>query len=229
MEQHPRVVDFDGCTFNLKTRNGIHIKKPWRIITDHSGFDDSPRRFGSGGRPRAEARGKGAKRSENYTTKLVTVLAEQLRRPNRRPVREAHPTSTTRKARRRTPPATAAAQDPALTAAEERTLRSAIMQLHMNTGHPSNGSLARAIRVTGGGSQRSIEMAQPLLRGACSTSATTTSPTRADQTGQGLRRPHRSGPVHPGRLRWQPAGLPQRGRPGLRFYGVRHCRIKASI
>eukprot|EP00959_Pyramimonas_sp_CCMP1952_P060556 1264952-Pyramimonas_sp.AAC.1 len=71
-----------------------------------------------------------AKRSENYTDKLAKVLVEQLRRPNRRPVREAHPTSTTRRASRRTVPAAAAAQEPALTAAEERTLRSAVMQLH---------------------------------------------------------------------------------------------------
>eukprot|EP00959_Pyramimonas_sp_CCMP1952_P254432 5314457-Pyramimonas_sp.AAC.1 len=123
-------------------------------------------------------------------------------------------------------PATAAAQEPALTAAEERTLRSAITQLHVNTGHPPNESLARAIRVTGG-SQRSIDMALKLY--LCSTSATTTTPTRMDQTGQGLQRLHRSGPVDPGRLRWQPAGPPQRGRPGLRFEDVRHCRIKAPI
>ena len=45
-----------------------------------------------------------------------------------------------------------------MTAAEERALKSAVMQLHVNTGHPSNESLARAIRVTGG-SQRAVEAA----------------------------------------------------------------------
>ena len=35
-----------------------------------------------------------------------------------------------------------------MTATEERTLKSAVMQLHVNTGHPSNESLARAIRIT---------------------------------------------------------------------------------
>ena len=53
-----------------------------------------------------------------------------------------------------------------LTAAEERTLRSAVMQIHVNTRHPSNDSLARAIRVTGG-SQRAVEMALNLHCEVC--------------------------------------------------------------
>eukprot|EP00959_Pyramimonas_sp_CCMP1952_P161558 3378351-Pyramimonas_sp.AAC.1 len=67
------------------------------------------------------------------------------------------------------------------------------------------------------------------MRGLCSTSATTTAPAGAGQTGQGLQRLHWNGPVHRGRLRRQSVGLPQRGRPGLRFYDVRHCRIEAPI
>eukprot|EP00959_Pyramimonas_sp_CCMP1952_P079278 1656792-Pyramimonas_sp.AAC.1 len=40
------------------------------------------------------------------------------------------------------------------------------MHLHVNAGHPSNNSLARAIRATGG-SQRSIDMALNLFCEAC--------------------------------------------------------------
>ena len=64
--------------------------------------------------------------------------------------RQALPATRTRT---RVPPL-----EPPLTASEERTLLNAIKQLHVNTGHPSNASLARSIRVTGG-SQRAVEMA----------------------------------------------------------------------
>eukprot|EP00959_Pyramimonas_sp_CCMP1952_P197200 4123884-Pyramimonas_sp.AAC.1 len=47
-------------------------------------------------------------------------------------------------------------------AAEERALRSVVMQFDANTGHPSNDSLARAIRVTGG-SPRCIEISPNLI------------------------------------------------------------------
>jgi len=40
------------------------------------------------------------------------------------------------------------------------------MQLHVNTGHPANDSLARAIRVTGG-SQRAVDMALNLYCEVC--------------------------------------------------------------
>eukprot|EP00959_Pyramimonas_sp_CCMP1952_P466372 9489857-Pyramimonas_sp.AAC.1 len=59
MEQLQRVVDIGGCAFDLKTKNGIRIKKPWRIIADHSGFDDSLKRFCSGGAPTCRGPRKG--------------------------------------------------------------------------------------------------------------------------------------------------------------------------
>eukprot|EP00959_Pyramimonas_sp_CCMP1952_P443327 9281409-Pyramimonas_sp.AAC.1 len=68
-----------------------------------------------------------------------------------------------RRASRRAVLAAAAAQEPPLTAEEERTLRSAVMRLHVNTGHPSNDLLARANRVPGG-SQRSTGTALNLHR-----------------------------------------------------------------
>eukprot|EP00959_Pyramimonas_sp_CCMP1952_P326712 6839081-Pyramimonas_sp.AAC.1 len=51
------------------------------------------------------------------------------------------------------------------------------MQLHVNTGHPSNDSLARAIRATGG-SQRSIDISDHCLtyRGGSDWTGTSTTP-----------------------------------------------------
>ena len=39
----PRVIDFDGCAFGLVSRRGDPMEKPWRIIADHYGIDNSMR------------------------------------------------------------------------------------------------------------------------------------------------------------------------------------------
>ena len=103
-----------------------------------------------------------------------------------------------------------------MTAAEERALKSAVMQLHVNTGHPSNDSLARAIRATEG-FQRAVEAAQNVYCEVCV----------AHQCPQ----PHLPGRIRLERdvndsigvdlfnladSRREPADLRNRGRPGAR-------------
>eukprot|EP00959_Pyramimonas_sp_CCMP1952_P328856 6885051-Pyramimonas_sp.AAC.1 len=69
-------------------------------VTDHNILDDSPRRSCSRDHQHVEARGRDAKASQNSAQQLVKTPAQQLRKPTpglRWSVREANPTSTTRR------------------------------------------------------------------------------------------------------------------------------------
>ena len=78
----PFSVDFEGCAFGLRGRDGRLLMKPWRIQTSHPAVIQSfQSRRCNRSHPHGQTRGKDAQASENYTDSMVALLSRSLSKP----------------------------------------------------------------------------------------------------------------------------------------------------
>ena len=69
------AVTFHGCVFGLQARNGLLLKKPWRLASNSPEFLAAFRGCTCNGQHAdAECRGRGAKISELYNPRIAELI-----------------------------------------------------------------------------------------------------------------------------------------------------------